>query len=136
MEQSLDLDFDWMLTQICPVDLLFQRLGRLHRHQREHRPKKFESPRCTILSVEADDYGLHKLIYGNTRVLWRTEQLLAGADRIVFPEAYRDWLEKVYSDIPCDDEADAIYGDYLSWKQHQKMREHLRRHDDQLGQLR
>ncbi|MBH0178181.1 MAG: CRISPR-associated helicase/endonuclease Cas3, partial [Nitrospira sp.] len=85
VEQSLDLDFDWILTQICPVDLLFQRLGRLHRHQREHRPKKFESPYCTILSVEADDYGLHKLIYGNTRVLWRTEQLLTGQTKIVFP---------------------------------------------------
>ncbi len=123
VEQSLDLDFDWMLTQICPVDLLFQRLGRLHRHQREHRPHKFESPHCTILSVEADDYGLHKLIYGNTRVLWRTERLLVGADRIVFPEAYRDWLEQVYADITGDDETDAIYGDYLSWKQHQEMRE-------------
>ncbi len=123
VEQSLDLDFDWLVTQICPVDLLFQRLGRLHRHQREHRPKKFESPHCTILSVEADDYGLHKLIYGNTRVLWRTERLLAGADRIVFPEAYRGWLEQVYADITGDDETDAIYGDYLSWKQHQEMRE-------------
>ena len=86
VEQSLDLDFDWMLTQICPVDLLFQRLGRLHRHQREHRPAGFELPRCTVLSVEGEDYGLHKLIYGNTRVLWRTERLLAGADMIVFPE--------------------------------------------------
>ncbi len=123
VEQSLDLDFDWLVTQICPVDLLFQRLGRLHRHQRKHRPHTFESPHCTILSVEADDYGLHKLIYGNTRVLWRTERLLAGAERIVFPEAYRDWLEQVYADKTGDDETDAIYGDYLSWKQHQEMRE-------------
>lgn len=123
IEQSLDLDFDWMLTQICPVDLLFQRLGRLHRHQREHRPAGFELPRCTVLSVEDENYGLHKLIYGNTRVLWRTELLLAGADRIVFPEAYRDWIESVYSELPWDDESEDIYGAYRGWKLVQEMRE-------------
>lgn len=108
VEQSLDLDFDWMLTQICPVDLLFQRLGRLHRHQREHRPAGFELPRCTVLSVEGEDYGLHKLIYGNTRVLWRTERLLAGTDMIVFPEAYRNWIEQVYQRDDWDDEPERI----------------------------
>lgn len=123
IEQSLDLDFDWMLTQICPVDLLFQRLGRLHRHQREHRPAGFELPRCTVLSVEGEDYGLHKLIYGNTRVLWRTELLLAGADMIVFPEAYRDWIERVYAEPPWDDESEDTYGAYRGWKQVQEMRE-------------
>jgi CRISPR-associated endonuclease/helicase Cas3 len=122
VEQSLDLDFDWLVTQICPVDLLFQRLGRLHRHERP-RPAGFETPRCSVLSVETEDYGLHKLIYGNTRVLWRTERLLANNGKIVFPEAYRDWLEKVYAGIAGDDEPDAIYGDYLSWKQHQETRE-------------
>jgi CRISPR-associated endonuclease/helicase Cas3 len=123
VEQSLDLDFDWMLTQICPVDLLFQRLGRLHRHQREHRPAGFELPRCTVLSVEGEDYGLHKLIYGNTRVLWRTERLLADADMIVFPEAYRDWIERVYAEFPWGDESENIYGAYRGWKQVQEMRE-------------
>lgn len=122
VEQSLDLDFDWMFTQICPVDLLFQRIGRLHRHER-FRPAGFELPRCTVLSVEGDDYGLHKLIYGNTRVLWRTERLLVRVDMIVFPEAYRDWIEQVYQSDEWADEPEAVYSDYLAWKGEQGRRE-------------
>lgn len=123
VEQSLDLDFDWMLTQICPVDLLFQRLGRLHRHAREQRPMGFESPRCTVLSVDGDDYGLHKLIYGNTRVLWRTEQLLTAVERIVFPEAYREWIERVYQRDDWDNEPEKIALDYDEYSIMQRTRE-------------
>jgi CRISPR-associated endonuclease/helicase Cas3 len=127
VEQSLDIDFDWLLTQICPVDLLFQRLGRLHRHERP-RPAGFESPRCAVLSVEADDYGLHKLIYGNTRVLWRTEQLLAGTNRIVFPKAYREWIEVAYQrdDWPDEPEAIALEFDVFSAMECQRQAEALR----------
>lgn len=123
VEQSLDLDFDWMLTQICPVDLLFQRLGRLHRHQREKRPAGFAVPRCTVLSVEGEDYGLHKLIYGNTRVLWRTEQLLAESDSIVFPEAYRGWIELVYQRDDWTDEPDVIALEHDKFRVMQRQRQ-------------
>ncbi len=123
VEQSLDLDFDWMLTQICPVDLLFQRLGRLHRHARDNRPTGFESPRCTVLSVEGEDYGLHKLIYGNTRVLWRTERLLADADRIVFPEAYRNWIEQVYQRDDWMDEPEAIALEHDTFRSLERQRQ-------------
>ena len=122
VEQSLDLDFDWMLTQICPVDLLFQRLGRLHRHERT-RPRGFESSRCTVISVDGEDYGLHKLIYGNTRVLWRTEQLISGTDHIVFPEAYRVWIEKVYQRDDWEAEPEAVFLDYDKFSALQNMRE-------------
>lgn len=111
VEQSLDLDFDWMLTQICPVDLLFQRLGRLHRHERT-RPNGFEMTLCTVMTVDGSDYGLHKLIYGNARVLWRTDKLLSATDRIVFPRAYRRWIEVVYKDKEWKNEPESVTKDY------------------------
>lgn len=114
VEQSLDLDFDWLVTQICPVDLLFQRLGRLHRHKR-FRSVGFKTPRCAVLSVEGDDYGIHKLIYGNTRVLWRTERLLAQTDQIEFPDAYRGWIEPVYREDDWDGEPEAAIKDYCDF---------------------
>ncbi|MBN1757920.1 MAG: CRISPR-associated helicase/endonuclease Cas3 [Chitinispirillaceae bacterium] len=96
IEQSLDLDFDWMITQLCPIDLLFQRLGRLHRHNRE-RPENFSTPFCTVLSTEKNDFGAHELIYGDTRVLWRSREMVGTCGgEIQFPGAYRKWIEIVY----------------------------------------
>lgn len=107
VEQSLDLDFDWMVTQLCPADLLFQRLGRLHRHGR-NRPEGFADPRVTVLVPEEGDFGTHALIYGNVPVLWRTMVLLEGVDQIEFPAAYRDWIEKVYDEGGWEFEPDEI----------------------------
>lgn len=123
VEQSLDLDFDWLITQICPVDLLFQRLGRLHRHQRDQRPPGFETPHCTVLTVERDDYGVFELIYGNARVLWRTDALLNQQDSVVFPEAYRDWIEQVYQLDDWPDEPERIACDFTGFSSEQVSRE-------------
>jgi CRISPR-associated endonuclease/helicase Cas3 len=48
LEQSLDIDADWLVTDLAPMDVLLQRIGRLHRHQRT-RPYGFEAARCTVL---------------------------------------------------------------------------------------
>lgn len=51
-EQSLDIDADFLITDLCPIDVLLQRVGRLHRHQRDDRPANFIRTRCLVLLPE------------------------------------------------------------------------------------
>ncbi|MGW2339477.1 CRISPR-associated helicase Cas3' [Streptomyces sp. NPDC001661] len=56
-EQSLDVDFDLLVTDLCPVDLMLQRMGRLHRHLRPDekqgtRPPRLRTARCLITGVD------------------------------------------------------------------------------------
>ncbi|MGW6275471.1 hypothetical protein [Streptomyces sp. NPDC055060] len=55
-EQSLDVDFDVLVTDLAPVDLILQRMGRLHRHERA-RPPRLRQARCLISGVEPGDNG-------------------------------------------------------------------------------
>lgn len=49
VEQSLDVDFDLMLTDPAPMDLVLQRIGRLHRHNRQDRQGNLNDARCFVL---------------------------------------------------------------------------------------
>jgi CRISPR-associated helicase Cas3/CRISPR-associated endonuclease Cas3-HD len=48
LEQSLDVDFDIMVSDLAPVDLLLQRMGRLHRHPRQNRSPLLQRPRFIV----------------------------------------------------------------------------------------
>ena len=54
VEQSLDLDFDLMVSDFAPIDLLLQRAGRMHRHQRS-RPGPLAQPELHVIAPSVDD---------------------------------------------------------------------------------
>ncbi|WP_427168798.1 CRISPR-associated helicase Cas3' (plasmid) [Streptomyces sp. C1-1] len=56
-EQSLDVDFDLLVTDLAPVDLMLQRMGRLHRHLRggeeqTGRPERLRQARCLVSGAD------------------------------------------------------------------------------------
>ncbi|MCE7933305.1 MAG: CRISPR-associated helicase Cas3' [Chlorobi bacterium CHB2] len=100
-EQSLDLDFDVLFSDLAPIDLLLQRAGRLHRHQRP-RPVKYVDPIIYILCSEAQKNELPAIdkigggsVY-NTLVMWKTWGLLHKYIRWELPQHYRQLIEGVY----------------------------------------
>lgn len=120
IEQSVDLDFDWMVTQLCPIDLLFQRMGRLHRHCRP-RPPGYERPACRVLVAEGDSFGAHEAVYADTRALWRTRELLSTCDdSLSFPEAYREGIEAVYGGGAHHNEPDSVIGKACAYECEQR----------------
>ena len=94
IEQSLDIDFDVMLSELCPMDLLIQRLGRLHRHQRT-RPAAHQEPVLYVFGTDGDlifDSG-SKAVYGGY-LLTRTQYYLP--DSIVLPDHISPLVEMTY----------------------------------------
>ncbi len=100
VEQSLDLDFDAMVTQLAPIDLLLQRAGRVHRHDRGKRPPGMEEALVEVLVPQAEGYAATGMIYAPW-LLEQTQRLLPLTVRI--PQDVRTVIESVYQtpeDIP------------------------------------
>ncbi|MBT9260154.1 MAG: CRISPR-associated helicase Cas3' [Clostridiales bacterium] len=107
LEQSLDIDADLMITDLAPADVLLQRIGRLHRHDR-NRPPRYEKPRCLVLIPKdplesaLDDKGdvLSKYkkmglgsVYEDLRVLELTIRTLKSQPRVQIPKDNRFLVE-------------------------------------------
>ncbi|MFD9262446.1 type I-E CRISPR-associated protein Cse1/CasA, partial [Streptomyces sp. NPDC059538] len=121
-EASLDIDFDILVTDLAPVDLVLQRMGRLHRHQRgpgqDQRPPRLRVPRCLVTGVDWEAtppapvggsvsvYGLHTLLRSLAVLLpyWK-------ARPVVLPDDISPLVQTAYADrlsAPRDDWADAM----------------------------
>lgn len=68
VEQSLDIDFDVLYSDLAPIDLLFQRMGRVHRHERDIRPLPVAQPRCILMGVPSKGKSNPQVDPGSTYV--------------------------------------------------------------------
>lgn len=90
VEQSLDIDFDLVVSDLAPMDLLIQRIGRLHRHQRV-RPSGLAHARIHLLATVAGDQPPQAstgsvAVYGEHPLLRTAATLLEHGTRIRIPE--------------------------------------------------
>ncbi len=101
VEQSLDLDFDLLVSDLAPVDLLLQRAGRLHRHPERTRPASLASPTLAWLDVPCldgvPDLGVHGAVY-DPSVLLRTWVALQGRELVQLPSDVASLVAEVYGD--------------------------------------
>ncbi|WP_165444004.1 CRISPR-associated helicase Cas3' [Lachnoclostridium sp. Marseille-P6806] len=93
LEQSLDIDFDLLLTELCPMDLLLQRIGRLHRHDRHDdiRPACLGAAKCYVLEPQEEEWG--NSVY-DAWILKRTAERLP--ERLLLPSSIPVLVQSVY----------------------------------------
>ncbi len=107
IEQSLDIDFDLMITEVAPIDLILQRAGRLQRHvvinnQPRVRPVGFETPTLWLLRPQTrvdglPDWGSSGWVYA-PHILLKTWLALHERSRIALPADIEPLIETVYDE--------------------------------------
>ncbi len=105
IEQSLDLDFDLMVTEMAPVDLLLQRAGRMHRHDNER--YKLTTPTLWICQPKLESGvpcfgGGTEAVY-DYHVLLRSWLTVKDKPVIHIPADMEELIEAVYGDGKCPD---------------------------------
>ena len=109
IEQSLDIDFDLMVSELAPIDLVLQRLGRLHRHDREDRPAHLATPTLWLIEPANEDGAPvferdQRAVY-DPHVLLRSWLALQGQTVIRIPEHVEHLIDEVYDDRMCPPDA-------------------------------
>ena len=128
LEQSLDIDADVLYTRLAPADMLFQRMGRLWRH--DHADRKGQ-PVCHVLHpplasvIDNPDILAPSSYVYLPYVLYRTLSVFASISAVSIPDDIRSLLEAVYDDSFIADEPETV----------KKMRRELIEHREKLESL-
>ncbi len=130
VQQSLDLDADILFTDLAPMDVLLQRIGRVHRHAERNpsRPAGYGRARAVVLTSETplgecihpgsgEARGKHGVgtVYDDLLILEATRRIIAAGGELRIPEQNRELVEKTTHHEALDELADTL-GEL--WKKH------------------
>ncbi|SDP57718.1 CRISPR-associated endonuclease/helicase Cas3 [Desulforhopalus singaporensis] len=110
VEQSVDLDSDFMISELAPTDMILQRTGRLWRHMRDRRP--VESACLCIIKEDSTllqlrtgtpmdiirELGDKALVYAPFVLLRSLEVWSEQTSGITIPDQIRELIEKTYEE--------------------------------------
>ncbi|MBH1938279.1 CRISPR-associated helicase Cas3' [Streptomyces sp. AV19] len=97
-EQSFDIDADILVTDLAPIDLLLQRIGRLHRHEGTSRPGRLVAPRVLITGVSDERNAVPRFLGASEAIYGR--HLLLRAAALVYDAASQGKSWSVPDDVP------------------------------------
>jgi len=129
VEQSLDVDFDYMFSELAPIDLLLQRSGRIKRHSRDENgnlvdgPDRRGEPVLHVLvpateGSKTPKMGASKMVY-QTYPLLRTLEVLSGKNQVDLPKEFRPLIEAVYGETSSTWAFDDLEIEKLVWNEFQ-----------------
>lgn len=103
VEQSVDIDLDFIVSDLAPTDMLLQRMGRLWRHPRPDRCGAVQEfwINAPVLPADADANALKKALGKSGKVyapyvLLRSAEVFASRTSLVLPTQIREVLEATY----------------------------------------